>query len=187
MGNIENTEQFVTGEKGEKEFATWLEEVRGYIPGKDFIHYDWETHSKEQREHKDFWVKGVTVDVKWTRSVFRHSDINIEYKQVKRSTEVFVNCYGKQESKYVYKTVEGNWLDNAQCDYLVYGDMIFRKFYVIDVKKLREYIYKYKTDKNRITSHMAPLGDLFTYFYSIPYSILEGERIILGEICLGSK
>ena len=47
MGNIEKTEQFLTGEKGEKEFATWLEEVRGYIPGKDFIHYDWETHSKE--------------------------------------------------------------------------------------------------------------------------------------------
>ena len=187
MNGLEESRQFAIGTEGEDLFESWLEEVRHYIAGKDFIRYDWENHSKEQKEHKDFWVKGVTVDVKWANSVFKYGDINIEYNVVKRRTEVVTNCYGKKEQKYFYETVENNWLRDAKCDYLVYGDRKLRKFFVVDVVMLKEYINKYKTDKNKFTQHTANDGTLWTYFYAIPYSLLEGERIILGEICLGSE
>lgn len=148
---------------------------RGLEKGKDFVRYTWEDNPEEQRNHIDFMVKGHGVDVKWGTTVSHYGNITAEYKQVKHDL-----CRSTIP-------LEGNWLRDCKSEFMAYGDSLYRKFYLVDVDKLRHFIATPALFREYVTKHMTNDGSIYSFFYAIPYSVLEGHRVIIGEICLGDK
>ena len=172
--SIENSSQLKQGTLGEDLFEQWLVS-RGLQKNKDFVRYTWEDNKEEQRNHIDFLVKGHGVDVKWGTTVSHYGNITAEYKQIKHYLT------GKREE------LPGNWLRDCKSEYMLYGDSVFRKFYVVDVNRLRQVIANPKFFRQNVTKHMTNDGGIYSFFYAMPYSVLEGARVIIGEICLGDK
>ena len=165
---IKDSQQLKEGTIGEDIFEQWLES-RGLVKDKDFFRYTYDKNPEEQKNHIDFDVKGYTIDVKWGRTVSQYGNIAVEYKQIKK--------YGV--------VLPGNWLDDCKSAYLLYGDCVYRKFYIVEVDKLRKFIADPVLFKKFVTKHQTGDGTIYNDFYAIPAAVLEGHRVIIGEICLG--
>lgn len=169
---IQNSEQLKQGTKGEDLFEQWLD-IRGYTKNVDYERYTYEDHPEQQRSHIDFKVLGHTVDVKWGHTVSKYGNITAEYKQI------------KYEVAGHRTDIDNNWLRDCKNEFMAYGDSVYRKFYLVDVERLRKFIANPENKKHFITKHMTNDGSIYSFFYAMPYAVLEGQGVIIAEICIG--
>ena len=139
-------------------------------------------HKSDAIYHQDLMIAGEPVDVKWYNSLSKHNCIWPEFMKSRRDN-------GESCWRVIGR---GIWEENYTPKYLFWGDYNLKRFFIIPVQRLKEYITseanKLEEGNLRVHSHYSndKRGTTYVEDYEISKAEIEANNLISKEIDLKS-